>query len=516
MQVATLIQGAIFRSRQTPKNEGRLSLGIYSLGELVDMYHAHEATRFHDKIYALLGMCTDDLVLLRTAGLDPDYSLESNKLMEHLVKFILGNQVSVETWKDKEIAVIKSTGYVLGKVSKAKSDANSGSNTQSIEATVRNTSEERGHKVVRWTLQTTAKSTQPGDIIFSIPGVPKAIITRWCKDHFVIIMIAAVYPELMKWSEVVQSATVGRDFILFWNWKNSPEIVQQFYETWKRKDKLQSEHSEPEFEDRLKVITRRWRNVLILVDVEDWEKAEKELYEALREYGEEEHSYTQNAMIVKLLLKKEKRVVGSTSTVLHGLISYAAGYGHSAVVKLLLDVKVDPDVRDRVGRTALSQAASNGYEAIIRLLLEAKADPEVEDGIGRTPLLWAAGYGHSAVVKLLLETEAYTEVKDSLGRTPLLWAATCESSAGYSAVVELLLEAKADAEAKDRFGRTPLLSAAANGNEVVVKLLLELKANSETEDQFGRTSLSYAIENGHSAVAKLLLKAKTDTEVGDG
>jgi hypothetical protein len=128
MQVVTLIEGAIFRSRQIPRNQGRLSLGIRSLGELVDVYHAHQATKFHDKIYALLGICTDDPVLLRAAGLEPDHSLEPKKLMEHLVQFLLGNQVSTKTWKDKEMAVIKCKGYAFGWVSKAKSSTNSGKN----------------------------------------------------------------------------------------------------------------------------------------------------------------------------------------------------------------------------------------------------------------------------------------------------------------------------------------------------------------------------------------------------
>lgn len=49
-----------------------LPLDICSLGQLVDMYYAHKATKRHDKIYALRGMCSDDL---STARLEPNYDL---------------------------------------------------------------------------------------------------------------------------------------------------------------------------------------------------------------------------------------------------------------------------------------------------------------------------------------------------------------------------------------------------------------------------------------------------------
>jgi hypothetical protein len=63
--VTYLIRGAIFR----PKGSCRVSLEICSLGELIDMYHTHIATKHHDKVYALLGLSSDDP---STAGLWPD------------------------------------------------------------------------------------------------------------------------------------------------------------------------------------------------------------------------------------------------------------------------------------------------------------------------------------------------------------------------------------------------------------------------------------------------------------
>jgi hypothetical protein len=117
--VTYLIKGAIFRPKYaTSRSGGSSSLDICPLGELIDRYHTHEATKRHDKVYALLGMSSDDL---KDADLLLGYEVLWEDLLQRLAKFLLGNKVSVETWPDIEIAVIKSKGRVLGKVSLEKS-----------------------------------------------------------------------------------------------------------------------------------------------------------------------------------------------------------------------------------------------------------------------------------------------------------------------------------------------------------------------------------------------------------
>ena len=117
--IAYLVNGAIFRPKYATSRAGRFSLDIRPLGELLDMYHNRKATHPHDKIYALLGMSSDDHI---PAGLSPDYNIPWKELFHRLVKFLLGEQVSVETWEEEEIAVIKSKGCVLGRVSNVEGD----------------------------------------------------------------------------------------------------------------------------------------------------------------------------------------------------------------------------------------------------------------------------------------------------------------------------------------------------------------------------------------------------------
>jgi len=70
--VAYLIRGAIFQSKYVSSRPGRVSLDIYPLGELIDIYHTHKATNRYDKIYALLGISSDNL---SAASLSPNYQV---------------------------------------------------------------------------------------------------------------------------------------------------------------------------------------------------------------------------------------------------------------------------------------------------------------------------------------------------------------------------------------------------------------------------------------------------------
>ncbi|KAK4232838.1 hypothetical protein C8A03DRAFT_39511, partial [Achaetomium macrosporum] len=201
-------------------------------------------------------------------------------------------------------------------------------------------------------------------------------------------------------------------------------------------------------------------------------------------------------------------------------LSWAAGNGHQAVVKMLLDTgKVDIDSKDDYGRTPLWWAARNGHETVVKMLLDTgKADVDSKDNHGRTPLSWAAVNGHEAVVKMLLDVgKADVDSKDYHGRTPLWWAA----GNGHEAVVKMLLDTgNADVDSKDNDGRTPLLQAAENGYEAVVKILLDTgKADVNLKDNDDQTALSCAAGNGHEAVVKMLLdtgNADIDSEDNDG
>jgi ankyrin repeat protein len=82
----------------------------------------------------------------------------------------------------------------------------------------------------------------------------------------------------------------------------------------------------------------------------------------------------------------------------------AAFYGHTDIVKLLLESRADVNAKGEYGETALMRAAlSSGRMDIIKLLLEAGADVNAKSTNGKTALMTAAKNGHTETVKLLKE-----------------------------------------------------------------------------------------------------------------
>jgi hypothetical protein len=327
--ITYLIKGAIFRSKHVMNSSGRASLNIHPLGELIDMFHTHKATKPVDKVYALLGMSSDNA---GTAGLLPDYEVPWGKLFKDLIRFLLHEQVYVKTRGNEEMAVIKSNGCILGKVLSVESG-----DEYKVKIDFKNMAEHLGYKRewhALWTLQASVKHIREGDIVCCLQRAPKPMIIRPCKDYFTVIRIAA-FPEGkqtesedIEWSNLLQSIKVfPRDLLLIWNWEKSLEKLQDLgeYETLVRTNNWESEHSKTESSDHLDKATRIWNVAIILDDLGEYEKAEERLQEAKESYGMafgEEHLHT---------LKTQE---GRTP------LSWAAGNGYHTVVTCYLQKMV--------------------------------------------------------------------------------------------------------------------------------------------------------------------------------
>lgn len=104
-------------------------------------------------------------------------------------------------------------------------------------------------------------------------------------------------------------------------------------------------------------------------------------------------------------------------------LTWAAGWGQTECVKILLEGKAGLEAKNYDGDTAISEAAMNGETDCIRLLLDHKANLEVINNGGDTPLMGAVRFGKAECVQLLLENKADPEANDDVGYTSLEIAA---------------------------------------------------------------------------------------------
>lgn len=75
------------------------------------MYRYHMASTSHDKVYALLGLAADDP---NTPGLKPDYNVPWYDVFSNTIQYILSGEGIVETYPEKDIAIIQTKCWILG------------------------------------------------------------------------------------------------------------------------------------------------------------------------------------------------------------------------------------------------------------------------------------------------------------------------------------------------------------------------------------------------------------------
>ncbi|XP_053459207.1 ankyrin repeat and SAM domain-containing protein 1A isoform X4 [Nycticebus coucang] len=129
----------------------------------------------------------------------------------------------------------------------------------------------------------------------------------------------------------------------------------------------------------------------------------------------------------------------------------AAQYGHTEVVKVLLEELTDPTMRNNKFETPLDLAALYGRLEVVKMLLNAHPNLLSCNTKKHTPLHLAARNGHKAVVQVLLDagmdSNYQTEMGSALHEAALF---------GKTDVVQILLAAGIDVNIKDNRGLTAL------------------------------------------------------------
>ena len=193
---------------------------------------------------------------------------------------------------------------------------------------------------------------------------------------------------------------------------------------------------------------------------------------------------------------------GRCGTALHS----ASLRGHLQVVRYLLRLDVDLNVRNSANSTSLLLASKNGHRDVVQCLLDHDADLELRDQWQNSPLTFAAYYGHVDVVRLLLEHNADVNSQDEDGYTPLHDTMRNDRFiADRHQIVRLLLKNGANANARNKYLKTPLHLVSERSDLIeILRIILEHGADLDAEDEDGKTPLQLSLEQGHSEVTWLL------------
>lgn len=235
--------------------------------------------------------------------------------------------------------------------------------------------------------------------------------------------------------------------------------------------------------------------------------------------------------ILKLLLKVPTININIQNLLGSSALLEAGWAGNKDFVKLLLDAGANYNIQNKQGKTVIDLAHKtfkpelktlidaaqkhNWFDAVekdhlttIQELIK-KIDPNVQDEYGESALIKAVLNKHEDIVKFLLRAPNIdVNAQDINGFTALIIA----SWKGYYNIVELLLHVRdIDVNIQNKMGDTALIAAASWSHENIVKILLQVSnINLNAQDSKGSTAIMHAVLGDNIDIAKTLLQAGAD------
>ena len=176
-----------------------------------------------------------------------------------------------------------------------------------------------------------------------------------------------------------------------------------------------------------------------------------------------------------------------------------------AALRKLASTPATANLENNLHSRPLHYAAIYGSTDAVRILLDAGADPNARNQQEATPLIYAAW--DFAKTRLLVDKGAQVNVAAKNGVTPLMIAA---SAFGNSGSLQYLLEHGADAKALDVLGDDALIRAGWMSDPQAIALLLAKGASARNANRAGFTALQMAPSFADCERVALLLKAGAD------
>jgi len=190
----------------------------------------------------------------------------------------------------------------------------------------------------------------------------------------------------------------------------------------------------------------------------------------------------------------------------HTPLHWAAAHGYKRLVRALINDRVDVDIIDQKGETALMRAESAHHTGIVMLLIAHGADVNRKDVSGWTALFIAVHASDYTTIRVLIKKGAEVNSKNNSGETALFWAA----SKGDFVSVELLIKAGADVNSKNIDGETALFKAASKGYSKLMELLITAGADVNSKNINDETALFKTAGEGDVTAVELLIARGAD------
>ena len=196
-----------------------------------------------------------------------------------------------------------------------------------------------------------------------------------------------------------------------------------------------------------------------------------------------------NTDFVRLLLSKGAQVNHSNRSDETALM-LAVSKGALEIAKTLIQAGASLEHRDAAGRNLLMRALWDDTPAtrlaMLRLLLQHKVDVNGLSDSNSSPLMVAAQNQLSEEVELLLAAGADPNVANTYGYTALSQAVSRDDKRS----VQNIIRAGANVNARDVVGRTAFMNAVHQGHMSVIDTLLNSNIDLDVQDKKGHTAFS--------------------------
>jgi ankyrin repeat protein len=171
------------------------------------------------------------------------------------------------------------------------------------------------------------------------------------------------------------------------------------------------------------------------------------------------------------------------------------------VVSSLLSRGFDPNTVNLKAEPALLNALNVGALSSAEVLIRhPRINVNVRNDHGETALMLTCLKGHVSLAKLLISRQADI---NHPGWTPLHYAAT----GGHVELIQILLDESAYIDADSPNGTTPLMMAARYGSAKATQLLIEEGADLQTKNQLGLSALDFAKQGNRPDSQEIISKA---------